>query len=390
MRKYIHIVFFSLIILASCKNSKNTQNSLTTEDSKAVAKTELPDNFYKRLEGTIAGKTVVLNLQKIDDDYDGNYYYEGSWLNLSSDTLIGKDSVVLLENSFYDYYFDKDAKQNNLSLKWNVKGFTGTWENGNQSKSYPVQLTEKYPEGSYQFTAGKFADSVLAFADKTKSPSASISFEYLQATATDEAGNWLNKQLKSISGIRPANMDQEIGFKKIAEEYFSDYRKEIAEMQKTGPDRGFDAWMNYTNSSQQSIVFNGNGFVVIDFLADSYTGGAHGNYSSTMFCLDVNNKKQMVLSDVVKIDSNSLQKLLEQNLRKQYNIKPQNQISTVLFDNFLKPNKNFYFNSNGLAFMYNPYEVASYAQGQIVIFVPFSELSAYLNPAFAERIFAKK
>ncbi|RZK20760.1 MAG: DUF3298 domain-containing protein [Pedobacter sp.] len=389
MRKYAHPVIICLIFLAACTNPKSDNKANQNSDSVALANTELSDNFYKRLEGTIAGKRVVLNLQKIDDDYDGNYYYEGSWLNLSTDTLIGKDSVVLLENSFYDYYFDKDAKQNNLSLKWNGKGFTGTWENGNQSKSYPVQLTEKYPEGSYQFTAGKFSDSVTAFADKTKSPSASISFEYLQATATDDGGNWLNNQLKSISGIKPGNVDREIGFKKIAEAYFSDYRKEITNLQKTGPDRGFDAWMNYTNNSQQSIAFNGSGFVVIDFLADSYTGGAHGNYSSTMFCLDVKNKKQMVLNDVVKIDSNTLQKLLEQNLRKQYNIKPENQISTVLFDNFLKPNKNFYFNSNGLAFMYNPYEVASYAQGQIVVFIPFAELKAYLNPAFAERIGVK-
>jgi len=52
----------------------------------------------------------------------------------------------------------------------------------------------------------------------------------------------------------------------------------------------------------------------------------------------------------------------------------------------LKPNKNFYFNDKGLAFMYNPYEVASYAQGQIVVFIPFNELKSYLVPAFAERI----
>ena len=94
----------------------------------------------------------------------------------------------------------------------------------------------------------------------------------------------------------------------------------------------------------------------------------------------------MILSDVVKIDSNTLQGLLEKNLRKQYNIKPGDELSSVLFDNFLKPNGNFYFNSRGLAFMYNPYEVASYAQGQIVVFIPFDQLSSFVVPAFAERI----
>ena len=141
----------------------------------------------------------------------------------------------------------------------------------------------------------------------------------------------------------------------------------------------------YTNH-QQTINYNDNGYVVIDFLADAYTGGAHGNYSSTMFCLDVQNKKQLVLNDIIKIDSNTLERILERNLRKEYNIKSKDALNTVLFDDFIKPNKNFYFNANGIAFMYNPYEVASYAQGQIVIFIPYSDVKAYLVPAFAQRM----
>lgn len=386
MRKYIHLTLFSLLILASCTNSKNNQSTEETSDSTSATLTELPANFYKRLEGTIAGKAVVMNLQKLEGEYDGNYHYDGPWLNLSTDTLVGKDSLVLFENSFYDYYFDQDAKQNHLALKWTGNGFKGTWSDGKGTKNFPIQLTEKYPEGSYQFTTGVYTDSIKAFADREKSPQATISFEYLQAKSTDDAGNWLNDQLKNISGIKSGNVNREAGFKKMASAYFTDYKQQISKQQKDGPDRGFEAWMNYTDDSQQSIVYNENGFVVVDYLTDAYTGGAHGNYASTMFCLDVKNKKQMVLNDVVKIDSNSLQKLLEQNLRKQYNIKPQDQLNKVLFDNFLKPNNNFYFNRNGLAFMYNPYEVASYAQGQIVVFIPFSELKAYLIPAFAERL----
>jgi len=382
MKKHILFTLFGLSVLLACTNTKNESTSNETQDSVPLAKTELPENFYKRLTGTIAGKAVVMNLQRLGGDYDGNYYYDGSWLNLANDPTIKNDSLVLVENSFYDYYFDKNGKQPRLHLKWTGNGFKGMWVSGDGTKSFPVDLMEKYPSGSYQ-------DSVKAFANDPKSPSAAITFEYVKPTTTDETGKWLDNQLKRISGIRLGNVDREIGFKKIADAYFKDYQKEIATQQKNGPDRGFSAWMNYTNNSQQSLTYNDHGYIVIDFLADSYTGGAHGNYSSTMYCFDVQNKKQMILSDVIKIDSNTLQKLLEQNLRKQYNIKPQDQISTVLFDNFLKPNKNFYFNNNGLAFMYNPYEVASYAQGQIVVFIPFSQLKAYLNPAFAARIGAR-
>lgn len=385
MKYFFLFCLFGLLIVSACNNPKNGTNSTETSDSTVNAKAELTGSFYKRLEGTIAGKKVVMHLQKVDDDVSGTYYYDGSWLNLSTDTLIGKDSIILTEYSFYESYFTKDFKSPHLSLKWNGNGFDGTWEGGDKAKKYPVTFAEKYPDGSYQFNAGIYKDSVKAFASQPKSPVAEISFEYLESKSNDEYGNWLNLELKKISGVT-SQVDRSIGFKNIAAAYFKDYKTQVAEQQKNSRDNDFQAWMNYTNNSQQSVNYNDNGYVVIDFLADAYTGGAHGNYSSVMFCLDVKNKKQMVLSDIIKIDSNTLQSILERNLRKEYNIKAKDALNTVLFDDFIKPNKNFYFNANGIAFMYNPYEVASYAQGQIVVFIPYSDIKAYLVPAFAQRM----
>ncbi|WP_029278554.1 RsiV family protein [Pedobacter borealis] len=386
MKYYLHCFLFGLLIISACNNPKNGGNTTeTTNDSTANAKAELTESFYKRLEGTIAGKKVVMHLQKVDDDVSGTYYYDGSWLNLSTDTLIGKDSLVLTEYSFYESYFTQDFKSPHLALKWNGYGFNGNWESGDKIKKYPIVLTEKYPEGSYPFSTGIYKDSVKAFANQPKSPAAEISFEYLESKNNDEYGNWLNSELKKISGLK-LTVDRSIGFKNIAAAYFKDYKTQVTEQSKNSRGDDFQAWMNYTNNSQQSVNYNDNGYVVIEFLADAYTGGAHGNYSSLMFCLDVKNKKQMVLSDIIKIDSNTLQGVLERNLRKEYNIKAKNALSTVLFDDFIKPNNNFYFNANGIAFMYNPYEVASYAQGQIVIFIPYSDLKTYLVPAFAQRM----
>ncbi|WP_412465473.1 RsiV family protein [Pedobacter sp. KLB.chiD] len=384
--KYSFLVcVFGFAIISACNNPKNGNRNAETTDSTATIKKELTGNFYKRLEGTIAGKKVVMHLQRVDDDdVSGTYYDDGSWLNVSADTLIGQDSIILTAYSFYESYFNRNSKSPLLKLKWNGNGFDGVWESGDKTKKYPVALTEKYPEGSYPFVAGMYKDSVKAFADRAKSPVAEISFEYLESKNSDENGKWLDSELKKIFGL--AQVERSTGFKNIAATYFSDYKTDVAEQQKNGRGNEFEAWMNYTNNSQQSVNYNDNGYVVIDFLADAYTGGAHGNYSSTMFCLDVQNKKQLVLNDIIKIDSNTLSGILERNLRKEYNIKAQEALTTVLFDDFIKPNKNFYFNANGLAFMYNPYEVASYAQGQIVIFIPYSDVKHYLVPAFAKRM----
>jgi len=387
MKKPLLFLFLIAGLFTACKNNNN-KSDLKTPEVNASKTQSITGNFYKRLEGTIAGKPVVMHLQRINDDVEGNYYYDGSWLNLSTDTLIGQDSLVLAEYSFYSSYFEQDPKAPSIALKWTGNGFKGTWKSGDGSKSFPAVLEEKYPEGSYQFTTGIYQDSIKAYANKANSPAAHITFEYLKAKNNDDAGKWIDSQLKKISGLK-SNVDREISFKSISAAYLKDYSAEVASQQKGNRSDGEDAWLNYTNNSQQSVLYNDRDFVVIDFLADAYTGGAHGNYSSLMYCLDVKRKKQMVLSDIVTIDSNNLQRILEQNLRKQYNIKASEGINKVLFDDFLKPNKNFYFNGKGLAFMYNPYEVASYAQGQIVVFIPFIELKPYLVRAFAERIGVK-
>ncbi|KQM77082.1 hypothetical protein ASE74_17620 [Pedobacter sp. Leaf216] len=385
MKYHFFCFLFGVLIISACNNPKNSNNTSENKAGTTNAKVELTASFYKRLEGTIAGKPVIMHLQKVDNDVSGTYYYNGSWLNLSTDTLIGKDSLVLAEYSFYESYFTQDSKSPLLRLKWNGNGFNGNWESGDKTKNFPIALTEKYPEGSYPFKAAIYKDSVKAFANQPKSPAAEISFEYLESKNNDDAGNWLNTQLKKIIGVKP-QVERSVGFKYIADDYFKDYKSQATEESKNSRGEDFQAWLNYTNDTQQSINYNDNGYVVIDFLADAYTGGAHGNYSSTMFCLDVKNKKQLVLSDIVKIDSNALQGILERNFRKEYNIKATDALTTVLFDNFIKPNHNFYFNANGIAFMYNPYEVASYAQGQIVVFIPYTDLKNYLVPAFAQRM----
>ncbi|RZL38043.1 MAG: hypothetical protein EOO96_03740, partial [Pedobacter sp.] len=92
MKNNFLLLLLSAALLFACNSSKNDKAATDDSGKKATVKTELEENFYKRLEGTIAGKPVVMNLQRLHGEIEGNYFYEGSWLNLSIDTLIGKDS----------------------------------------------------------------------------------------------------------------------------------------------------------------------------------------------------------------------------------------------------------------------------------------------------------
>jgi len=384
MKKLILYSAFGFLALTACNRNKSENTTSATLDSTKTVTADLPENFYKRLEGDVAGKHVVMNLKKTGSDYSGNYYYNGSWLNLSIDTLIGKDSIVLNENNFSEYYFDENAKSNTLALKWTGNGFKGKWTSGKKDKTFDIELTEKYPAGSYAFSISTYADSVKAFPNKAKSPQADISFNGLTATGKSTADTWLNQELKKLMGLKANQNDWNTGYKNLATAYFADYKNSVLDYAKDGDAN--DAFLNYSNHSNQSIVYNDKDFVIVEQMDDDYSGGAHGNYASIFHCLDTKTQKKLVLSDVVKVDTVILGKLLEKNLRKQYNVKPEQQLTTVLFDDYIKPNNNFYFNDNGLAFLYNPYEVASYAQGQIIVYIPFAELKPYLVPAFSTRI----
>ena len=384
--KKISIYLCAIIALFSCNNPEKEKTAVVNETSvdSLQVNAQLPKNFYKRLEGTIDGKPVIMQLQRAGGDFSGNYYYNGPWLRVSNSEEISKDSVDLTETDRYAYYFSQNSKNANFKLGRTESGFSGNWISGDRSKTYPIKLVEKYPEGSYKFEVGYYKDSLLAKPSVAKSPKAEIGFTYLKPVDGEKV-SWLNEQLMTLSGLKNVNLSREEGFKSLATIYLKDYKDQIGKL-LNGPDSSFVNSMNYYSHDYQSIAFNDKHYVTVESLSDDYTGGAHGNYASTMTVLDVQNKKQLKLNDIIKIDSKSLQKLLEKNLRVLYNIKPNEGLKSVLFDDFIKPNNNFYFNQYGLAFLYNPYEVASYAQGQIVVFIPFSQLNQYLVADFKTRM----
>ncbi|WP_165953149.1 DUF3298 and DUF4163 domain-containing protein [Pedobacter changchengzhani] len=384
MKSIIYLLLCMLITFSACtqKNKKiNVKTPVT--DSVTQDTTNVSGLFYKRLQGTIGDKSVVVQLHKNGNDYNGSYYADGSSYELLTDTILNENEFILFINNSPDYYFDKDLQQPRLHLKRFGSGFTGEWISGKKDKTLTVKLENKYPEGSYPFTFNNYKDSIKAYPAKAKSPTAEISFYYLLANQTNESAKWLNNQLRKINEIKP---DEDVlkALQKQAKTYLNGYREEIKDANATADNEM--NWMNYTDYNNQNIQFNDKGFVIISNFNDNYSGGAHGNYNSSFYRFDVKNQKKLELNDLLKIDSNLLQKILEKNLRKSYNIKPTEKLTTVLFENYLKANKNFYFNENGITFLYNPYEVASYAQGQIVVFIPYSDLKDHLNIDFMKRI----
>lgn len=210
-----------------------------------------------------------------------------------------------------------------------------------------------------------------------------ITFQYMMATGKSAQERWLDNQLKKITGFKNPDVTWTIGIQKMANDYLQGYKADMAKIPK---DEAFSATLNYSSGQDLTVEYNENGYVVINQLSNDYSGGAHGNYGSSIYNFDVQNQKLLKLNDIVTIDSLPLQKIIEQNFRKQYEIPAGASLSSQLFDDHLAASSNFILSSNGLSFLYNPYEVASYAQGQIIVYIPYTDLRKYLNPEFVKRM----
>jgi hypothetical protein len=370
------------VFSASCGNDKPVSNAGAVVDTQHVTEEKIPSDFYKRMEGTIAGQAVIMHLHCYNGTIDGTYYYIKHGESIA---LVGQvDSVhpgdmVLMEMN------EEGAKMAKLDCSYKNGQLKGTWESADKSKNYLIELKEAYPAGSYQFSTANIEDEVRAIPNDTSSPTATITKNILIPVKNAAAEHsWLSGQIvKMISDDTLHKTYDVVAAAKYSNTSFiKSYKEDIED----NAEMASSATANYEDYLHLSVLYNENGFVTIDKNFFSYTGGAHGFGGDLYYCMDVVNKKLLKLSDVLTSDSAQLQLVVEAAFRKARGLSAKDSLNEILFENHLATTSNFYFTSTGIGFLYLPYEVASYAEGSFFVFVPYSDLKKYIRPSFAKRI----
>jgi len=390
---YILLVF---LILMSCKDAGNKKiDEKTTElyatTSQRSETNPLTESFYKRLEGTIGGKEVVVHISKFKNKIFLNYYYAskgipiGLYINRDLDPK--GDSLELIE---YDRFSKNYLQQqdNKWRLVLTANGAKGQWLSGDGKKVYDINLKENYPAGSHLFNVVGTTDS-LPIALKSDTVMATSCMMLMEPSDAAASGWYKNALLKSLSGEGNGYSGT---IKQYLEEdtkqYLKEYKAELDTMFKNIEISDNDRFssLNYVNELNSNALYNDHEFLVLDVGSYVYSGGAHGLEGKSIICYDMNQKREMQLNDVISIDSVSLKKIVEKKFRTTSGMKPGQPLTEILFENNLPANDNFYFTNKGLGFIYQPYEVAAYAVGIIYVFIPYTEVKPYLNPQFASRM----
>ncbi|MEO5968062.1 MAG: DUF3298 domain-containing protein [Ferruginibacter sp.] len=396
MKLFASGLFFSVVVFSifSCGNKKDGSDTITpiidtnvllVSDSNKV----LPLEYYKRFEGTIAGQQVYLQMSSLSDKISGIYYYEsiGTPLYFSAQVISG-DSLLLSEQSLAGKYFENERPAT-MSLKLSDSLLSGIWQSADRIRSFPVMLTESYPDGSFKFSITSVKDSSKPFPNMEDGPIARVKITSVvpDSNIVKENADFLKSEIAALLGydkISSNNSVNDVAHKYI-NDYFFRYNKEFSLPLDTSINFKSTTF-KYEYDQKIGVVYNMNNLVIFSSYTFDYTGGAHPNHNTTFFCVDVKNKKRLVLADVLIMDSSKIAPILEKIIRKERKIATSEKLNSILFENYILPNDNFYFNDMGIVFFYNPYEIAPYVYGDTELFVPFTALAPFLKPTFKERM----
>jgi len=162
-------------------------------------------------------------------------------------------------------------------------------------------------------------------------------------------------------------------FDKLISQFMKDYE----DFRKEAPDFLGGWYLKDTTA----IITNTADILCFENISESYLGGAHGAYNVAYTNFDMRNGNVLKTKDIfTKGYEKELNKLIEQGIRKHFEIKPNQSLTEGgLFENKVSFNDNFAIKKDGIEFLYNQYEIAAYAMGVIEIKLSYKELDAILN-----------
>ncbi|RTQ50019.1 DUF3298 domain-containing protein [Hymenobacter gummosus] len=384
-----------LALLTACNSRQN--DTATTAPApgqptapRPAAPADSPGAWYRQYRGVLPGATDSITLQlqawpRLTNDSEsagvaGSYAgTDGQPFLLNGDygTRHAPDSLVLI-----DYSPEHVAEGAQAGPVWRLHRqgpqLTGT------VSGQPVRLREVRPLGSLALISKFYSDSVAAFPNQATSPHAQLRLLALQPVGL-ATGLLRDNLLRHLCGDtlenQPAPDLDELWGQRLAA-YTKDYRQDAGErQQETAGDTLPSYALRYDEQQLMHVFWNQAPLLSLGYFVYSYTGGAHGSYGTRVVSYDTRTGRPLPYSAIFRPGTEpQLVALLDRAARRQLRLAPNAPLDGPLFVPHLPATRNVYLTSGGAVFVYSPYEIASFAQGEIRLFLPFSELRPLLNP----------
>jgi hypothetical protein len=217
-------------------------------------------------------------------------------------------------------------------------------------------------------------ESILLYPDrKDQSPRMTFKFTLLDASGSPSQQRFFRDNLYEKDN--PEKYKEKI-LRSYEEEYFK--MRTAAAKYKDFPQESLN-WF-YIETMETDMISSR--AAVICRSQDYYTGGAHGMQNTEYFVLDLKSGERFTLEDIIIPGSEAALKAeVEAALRDISSLAAGEPLSNgYYFEDTVEPSGNFFLNSRGLGFHWDPYEIAPYATGSVEIIIPYNNIMNQLSP----------
>lgn len=246
----------------------------------------------------------------------------------------------------------------------------------NKNKKQAQEAVETEVQ-TVDFTMKSLTEKDFSLCESQKCPE--ITINYLQAHADASSSESINSKISDFV-IASFQMDEEAATKETVEEaakqFITLYHDDLA--------RFPDIAGVYSARIDVKEIYRSSEIISLELSQYLYTGGAHGNGSTTFLNVDPKDGRTLSFEDIF-VDGNEFEKFAEKKFREKNNIPPSESINSTGFwfeeDAFYLP-KTVGFTLDSLVFIYNNYEITSYADSPVEFKVPRSEANQFLKPQY--------
>lgn len=204
-----------------------------------------------------------------------------------------------------------------------------------------------------------------------------IKVHFLQAAGDDKKSNLINQKINQalIDKIAATEDDTHI---------FSDVEKAIEFFIQdfiTFEEDFGNAFVSYDIDIFMQVSYQSDDFISIELNYYLFTGGAHGYGGTTFLNFDAKTGKELTDADLFN-NNEALLTYCENRFREVYQITAERSINSSGFwfegERFHLP-ENIGFTEIEMILHYNQYEIASYAEGPIILTIPLLEIEEFLE-----------
>ena len=244
------------------------------------------------------------------------------------------------------------------------------------------------PAGSPRFVVRSFADSLAALPRRAHSPQASFFLQALEPVGGPMAVRQavrvsIGRELRgdTLGTLPPLSLAAVAAQQQAA--FFKDYRADMAGLKPpadTADLGSYRASLTYEQQALTSVVYQQPPLLSLAFYRYSFTGGAHGTGVTTAASYDLRTGRRLRYEDIFQpAAAPRLPALLAAAVRPLVGLAPGAPLDGQLFVKQMPVTHNVLLTSGGVEFIYSPYEIAAYAQGELRVFLPLRQVRALLR-----------